>query len=116
MEVSFTFRNVESSEAVKSYAREKLMRLQKYVRSPLVADVIFSHERHLFRVEISVRGDGHRFAGTHESGDTYASVDLVFDKIDRQLRDVKDSNATARRKSSGGIAQLSGKHGGSNEF
>jgi ribosome-associated translation inhibitor RaiA len=34
MEVSFTFRNVESSEAVKNYAKEKLTRLQKYVRSP----------------------------------------------------------------------------------
>lgn len=116
MEVSFTFRNVESSEAVKNYAREKLGRLQKYLRAPLHADVIFSHERHLHRVEITVRGDGHRFGGTHESGDTYASIDLVFDKIDRQLRELKDSIATDRRKHSGGVAQLSGKMGGGNEF
>lgn len=116
MEVSFTFRNVESSEAVKNYAKEKLSRLQKYVRSPLHADVIFSHERHLHRVEIAVRSDAHRFSGTHESGDMYASIDLVFDKIDRQLRDVKDSIATDRRKHTGGVTQMSGKNGGGNEF
>ncbi|MBN8616118.1 MAG: ribosome-associated translation inhibitor RaiA [Deltaproteobacteria bacterium] len=116
MEVSFTFRNVESSEAMKNYAKEKLTRLQKYVRSPLHADVIFSHERHLHRVEIAVGGDGHRYGGTHESGDMYASIDLVFDKIDRQLRDAKDSAATDRRKGTGGVTQLSGKHGGGNEY
>ena len=76
MEVSFTFRNVESSEAMKNYAKEKVSRLQKYVRSPLHADVIFSHERHLHRVEIAVRGEGHRFSGTHESGDMYASASV----------------------------------------
>jgi putative sigma-54 modulation protein len=105
MEVSFTFRNVESSEAVKNYAREKLTRLQKYVRSPLRSDVIFSHERHLHRVEVVVGGDGHRYTGTHESGDMYASIDLVFDKINRQLR-----------KHNGGVTQMSGKNGGGNEF
>lgn len=116
MEVSFTFRNVESSEAVKNYAKEKLTRLQKYVRSPLRAEVIFSHERHLHRVEIAVGGDGHRYSGTHESGDMYASIDLVFDKINRQLRDQNDIAATDRRKHNGGVTQMSGKNGGGNEF
>ncbi len=108
MEVSFTFRHVESSEGVKNYAREKIAKLQKYMRSPLTADVIFSMERHLHCVEVIVNGDGHRFTGTHESEDMYASIDLVLDKIDRQIRDGKDAN-TDRRRHSGGIAQLSGK-------
>ncbi len=115
MEVSFTFRNVESSEAMKNYATERLSRLQKYVRGPLHADVTFSHERHLHRVEIAVGGDGQRYGGVHESNDMYASIDLVFDKIDRQLRDAKDS-ATDRRKHSGGVTQMSGKNRSGNEF
>lgn len=113
MEVSFTFRNVESSEGIKSYARDKVGKLQKYARTPLHVDVILSHERHLHVVEISVRGDGHRYVGTHESEDMYASIDLVTDKLDRQLRETKDA-ATDRRKHSGGISQMGGK--GGNEF
>jgi len=108
MEVSFTFRQVEPSEGVKNYAREKLAKLQKYLRSPLTADVILSMERHLHTVEVTVHGDGHRFAGTHQSEDMYASIDLVIDKIDRQIRDDKDATAD-RRRHSGGIAQMSGK-------
>lgn len=110
MEVSFTFRQVEPSEGVKNYAREKVAKLQKYLRTPLTADVIFSLERHLHTVEITLNGDGHRFVGTHQSEDMYASIDLVIDKLDRQIRDDKEAIAD-RRKHSGGIAQLSGKIG-----
>ena len=117
MEIAYTFRNVESSEGVKQYAKEKLARLQKYVRSPILADVVLSHERHLHRVEISVRSDAGRYAGIHESEDMYASIDLVTDKLDRQLRDASDRNATDRKKHNGGVTQLSGKSDrfGSNE-
>lgn len=108
MDVSFTFRQVEPSEGVKNYAREKLAKMQKYLRTPLNADVILSMERHLHTVEVLVHGDGHRFAGTHQSEDMYASIDLVIDKIDRQLREDKEAS-TDRRKHSGGVSQLSGK-------
>jgi putative sigma-54 modulation protein len=108
MEVAFTFRHVEPSEGVKNYAREKVAKLQKYLRAPLTAEVIFSMERHLHTVELTVHGDGHRFAGTQQSEDMYASIDLVIDKIDRQIREEKHAS-TASRKHSGGVAQMSGK-------
>lgn len=108
MDVSFTFRQVESSEGVKNYAREKLGKLQKYMRSPLTADLVLSMERHLHTVEVTVHGDGHRFVGTQQSEDMYASIDLVIDKIDRQIREEKDAS-TASRKQSGGVTQMSGK-------
>lgn len=111
MKVHFTFRNVESSEGIKNYAREKIGRMQKYLRTPLEADVILSKERHNHRVEMSVRADGDRFAGTVESEDMYASIDLVIDKVDRQVREAKDSANSRKRHSSPGIAYLSGKHG-----
>ncbi len=110
MQVHFTFRNVESSEAVKNYAREKIARLQKYMRTPLEADVILSMERHLHIVELSIRADGERYAGAVESEDMYASLDLVIDKVERQVRDAKDE-ANDRMRQSGGVTQLSGKRG-----
>lgn len=110
MQVHFTFRNVESSEGVKNYAREKIAKMQKYMRTPLEADVILSTERHLHIVELSIRADGERYAGTVESEDMYASIDLVIDKVDRQVREAKDA-ATDRKRQSGGVSQLSGKRG-----
>lgn len=110
MQVNFTFRNVESSENVKRYAREKIAKMQKYLRSPLEADVILSVEKHHHRVEMSLRADGERYAGNHECEDMYASIDHVVHKVDRQVRDAKDA-ATGRARHNAGVALLSGKHG-----
>jgi putative sigma-54 modulation protein len=118
MEIAYTFRNVESSEGVKRYAKDKLTRLQKYVRSPLAVDVVLSHERHMHRVEITVRSDAARHGAQHEAEDMYAAIDLVVDKLDRQLRDASDRSATDRKKHSGGVTQMAGKsprYPGSNE-
>lgn len=110
MQVHFTFRNVEPSEGLKNYAREKIGKMQKYLRSPLDADVVLSTERHLHCVEISVRADGERYAGRVDSEDMYASIDLVLDKVDRQIRDAKQA-AKDRVRHSPGVSQLSGKRG-----
>jgi len=110
MQVHFTFRNVEPSEGIKNYAREKIAKMQKYLRSPLEADVVLSLERHLHCVEVSLRADGDRYAGSHGSEDMYASIDLVMDKVDRQVRRHKDAQ-TDRVRHSGGVSQLSGKRG-----
>lgn len=110
MQVHFTFRHVESSEGVKNYAEQKIAKMQKYLRTPLEADVVCSLERHLHCVELSVRADGERYAAAVETEDMYASIDLVTDKVDRQIRKAKDA-ATDRVRHSGGVSQLSGKHG-----
>ena len=110
MQVQFTFRNVESSEGIKNYAKSKISKMQKYLRSPLEADVIVSLEKHRHCVEISMRADGERFAGSVDSEDMYASIDLVVDKIDRQIRDAKET-ATDRMRHAAGVSQLSGKRG-----
>ncbi len=99
MKISYSFRHVDPSEGVKKYAADKIGRLQKFLRSPLSADVTISKERHLHQVSISVTGDGVRYAGTEESEDTYASIDLCIDKIDRQVREAKSTVVAKRRTS-----------------
>ena len=97
MRINFTFRNIESSDMMKNYASEKISKLQKYLRAPLDAEVHFCLERHLHCIDVSVSSNGHRYAGHEESEDMYASIDLVMDKIDRQVRDAK-SAAVDRKK------------------
>jgi putative sigma-54 modulation protein len=115
MDVHFTFRHVEPSDFIKGYASAKIAKIQRFTRAPIAADVVVSMERHLHRVEVSVRADGERFAGAVESADMYASIDLVMDKIERQVRDSKNL-AADRKRHSGGVAQMSGKRGPASEY
>lgn len=109
MRVSFTFRNLEPSEGLKQYATEKVGKLQKYLHAPLDADVTLSVERHLHRADVNLAADGNHYAAHEESEDMYASIDLVTDKLDRQVRDHKSAEVS-RARHHGGVAQLNGKN------
>jgi putative sigma-54 modulation protein len=97
MRLDITFRNLDSSEGIKTYAEEKVARLQKFLRAPLVAEVPCSLERHLHRGDVMVSADGHRYASHEESDDMYASIDKAMDKIDRQIRDAKAAITDRKR-------------------
>jgi putative sigma-54 modulation protein len=97
MRIAFNFRHIDSSDAVKAYASEKLAKLQRYMRSPLDAEVTLSKERHNHQVEVVLRSDGHTYVATEQSEDMYASIDLVTDIIDRQVRSTKGAEHDRRR-------------------
>lgn len=97
MRIAFTFRNIESSDSIKSYASEKLSKLQRFMRAPLDADVTLSMERHHHQVEVVLRSDGHTYVATQQSEDMYASIDMVTDCIDQQLRRSKGAEHDRRR-------------------
>ena len=98
MRIAFTFRHIDSSDAIKAYASEKLAKLQKYMRAPLDAEVTLSMVRHLHEVEVVLRSDGHTYVATQQSEDMYASIDLVTDIIDRQVRSMKGAEHDRRNR------------------
>lgn len=91
MQVATTFRHMEQSEALKSYAEEKLERVAKYIDEPVSAQVFFAVEkkiRHI--VEIVITAKGISTKASEATGDMYAAVDAVIDKIERQLKRYKE--------------------------
>ncbi|MCB9709170.1 MAG: ribosome-associated translation inhibitor RaiA [Myxococcales bacterium] len=97
MRIAYTFRDIEPSDAIKEYASSKISKLQKYLHSPLDAEVTASKERHLHCIDLKVVGDGEVFVATEESEDMYASIDLAMDKMDRQIRRAKAQRQQRRR-------------------
>jgi len=85
-DTSFTFRNIESTEALRDHAIDKLEKLKKYlVKQTVNIHVIFKVEgaRHLAEITINTRGG--RFVGSDTSNDLYTSIDTAVHKIESQL-------------------------------
>lgn len=101
MRIAFTFRNLESSEAIKNYATDKIKKLQKYLRSPLDAEVTLSLDGHEHCIDINLSSSGNVYMGTDASEDMYASIDRVTDKIRTQLTRTKAAHTTRRRSAPG---------------
>ncbi len=98
MNISITFRHMDATDAVKIYANEKVAKLQRFLRAPMKSQVTMSCEKdRLHRVEVDVHS-GHEHFHAHEtSEDMYASIDMVVDKIERQIVSAKQS-LKARKK------------------
>ena len=89
MKVNFTFRQMDSTEALKNHTLEKLERLKRYEDQELTVNAIFSIEKFNKTVEFTANGNGHTFVSHETSEDMYESIDLAVDKLNRQLNRVK---------------------------
>ncbi|AKV02591.1 Ribosomal subunit interface protein [Labilithrix luteola] len=92
MNISITFRQMDATEAVKGYATEKVGKLQKFLRQPLHGQVTLSCQKTLHHAEVDVHAGQHHFHAHEESEDMYASIDLVIDKLERQIRGAHGSS------------------------
>ena len=91
MQVTTTFRHMEQSDALKTYAEEKLDRVAKYIDEPINVQVYFTVEkkiRHI--VEIVIVAKGISTKASEATNDMYAAIDAVIDKIERQLKRYKE--------------------------
>jgi putative sigma-54 modulation protein len=90
MQFSVTFRHMEASEALKSYAKERMDRIRKYLPDPIACHVVFGVERHNHRVDVNFQlHNGLAIAGHETTENMYSSIDLVIAKIERQVRRYK---------------------------
>lgn len=103
MQVSVTFRGMESTEALKAYAEEKLEHVKKVVLKPTQAHVILSVEKFRHRAEVTLVANGETLVADDQSDDMYKSIDKVMDKLTRQARRSKEK-IKGRRRKGGGIA------------
>lgn len=87
MKKSITFRRMESSEALKTHAFEKIDKLKKYGNTVSEAHITLSVEgnsRHLAEINYSAKQVN--AIGKAETTDMYASIDEAISKIEKTIR------------------------------
>ena len=105
MQIQVTGRHVKISEDIRSYVEEKLGRLPKYYDRIHDVEVVFGHESEQFTAGIVVRADRkHTFIASETGPDTFALIDIVVERLERQLRKHKEKN---RNHKHDGLADVS---------
>lgn len=98
MNINITFRHMETSEAIKNYARGKLSKLQKFLRQPMAAKVTLSLDKLLHVAETRISSGGAHLEAKEVGDDMYASIDKVIDKLERQIRGSKGAQRAKKRR------------------
>ena len=81
--------NLEITQAIREYVESKVSKLEKYFADSLEANVyanakVYKNNKKKIEITVPLKGVTLRAEETNE--DLYAAVDLVVDKLERQMR------------------------------
>jgi putative sigma-54 modulation protein len=111
MQTSVTFKNLDSSDHLKSYVADKLDRLDKYLDNPAEANVVLTVEKFRHTAEINIAGDRLSINGKEETNDMYSAIDMALDKLEKQIKKSKQKIRERRTSSKNRNRAMLGEEG-----
>lgn len=85
MQLNISGHHVDVTEALKSYTSEKLGKLERHYDHITNVHVVLSVEKMRQRAEATMHVSGAELFADADSEDMYAAIDMLTDKLDRQL-------------------------------
>lgn len=89
MELSIRGKNLEVTDALHSYVEKHTGKIQRYFDKSVKINVLLRISNLTKTCEVTVYVDGVILRGVEKSDDMYKSIDLVFDKVERQIHKYK---------------------------
>jgi ribosomal subunit interface protein len=91
MNLTVKGKHLDVGDALRGHVEDQLSAVtEKYFSNPIDATVLFSHEAHLYRTDISVRvGRGIMLQSSAEATDIYPSFEAAAEKVGKRLRRYK---------------------------
>lgn len=97
MRITVRGKNIEITDALRDYVTKRLGKLDKYMEMD-EAQVTLLVERGNHVIEVTIPINGMILRGEEETTDMYSSIDLVVEKLEKQLEKYKTKLLSRRSK------------------
>ena len=101
MQVEITVRHYEASDRVKEYAETEVKRIEKIFDRIPSAQIILEKSKEGEHAELTLTVLGKRLVASESSDDMLKSIDLVVDKMERQIQKLKGKRFANARTNNG---------------
>jgi putative sigma-54 modulation protein len=105
MNLKISGHHLDVTPAIRDYVSDKLDRVKRHFDQVINVNVIMQVEKLVHKVEATLHVRGHDFHAHSEDGNMYAAIDLLADKLDRQIVKHKEKTADVHQ-DSGGLKHL----------
>ncbi|MCL4426351.1 MAG: ribosome-associated translation inhibitor RaiA [Firmicutes bacterium] len=116
MQVVVRGKNMEVTPALRDYAEKKVGKIERFFDLPLTAQVTMQVQRDRHIVEVQVPLNGMLLRGEEASGDMYSSVDLVIEKLEKQIGKFKTRLGRRLRQFEPAVGAVVGEDAGEGEY
>jgi len=106
MNITVTGRHLTVSENLHDYAEKKIKKLERHFNQLIDAHVILAVEKLDHISEVVMNGDGVQFHGREKAADLYSAIDLLFEKMEKQIRRYKEKHQMHKGPEKGEMASI----------
>ena len=93
MNLNISGHHLEITPAIRDYVADKFGRITRHFDQVIDVSVIMQVEKLVHKVEVSLHVRGRDFHVHAEDANMYAAIDLMADKLDRQIVKHKEKSA-----------------------
>lgn len=93
MNITITGRHMHVSDRLREYAEKKLQKLETYFDQLIDAHIIMYVEKLEHGAEVVINGDGIQFHGREKASTLYSAIDLLFEKMEKQIMKYKEKHS-----------------------
>jgi ribosomal subunit interface protein len=97
MLIDFNFRHFQPSDELIEFVAQRFHRVAKLDKKSVRAQVVFSYQKATKRVDVTVRGANLDLHAHAESDDYFTCIELVAQKLERQLEKSRGRAKGTRR-------------------
>ena len=97
MNLNITGHHVEVTPAIREYVTEKIGKVTRHFDQVIDVTVILSVEKLVQKAEVNVHVSGKDIFVQAEDANLYAAIDILTDKLDRQVVKHKEKNGNHHR-------------------
>ncbi len=90
MQISIDGRHVDVSVAMQEYIESKMARIERHFEQVVNVHVVLGVEKQRHKAEATIHVTGNKIHAGSEHEDMYAAIDLLLDKLDRQIKKHKE--------------------------
>ena len=90
MQINISGHHVELTAALQDFIKTKMKRIERHFDHVMDVHVVLGSVRQQHTVEATVHVAGNNLHAESEHEDMYAAIDLLMDKLDRQVRKHKE--------------------------
>ena len=89
MKITVSGKNIEVTNALRNAVEKKLLKLDKYFNPDVEAHATLSVQKNRQIIEVTIPFNGVILRGEEANEDMYASIDLVEEKLEKQIQKQK---------------------------
>lgn len=99
MNIAFAFKNFEPSDHLRKYASRRFEKLGRFIHKTenVEMSVNLSVDKFRHKAEVQIAGDNFNLSAAEQSEDMYATVDMILDKLEAQIKKHAEKQKEKRR-------------------